>query len=330
MCADKQPHQQQWMFSFSTKQQYTRQEGPDISLLDSALQKQWDHAANAHLGNIIIKPSSSKEVWWTCDQCPDGYLHRWSAPLHSRSNGSGCPQCSGRKVCQHNSLTTKAPEIAAQWDYEANDGTPDSVVAQSNKAVGWLCDACGHKWRVKTSVRVTKLTGCPQCAQIRRRAKHLKHPTFAECQDPEVKAVLAQWDHERNAAENNYPHNITLQSGKPIHWLCTKCPAGQKHSWSAQPCARTGQHKAGCPVCAGKVACRCNSLQALYPDTAAEWDHDKNEGQPSDYSASSKHLIWWSSPQRDSWQQTITSRTSTVHKRTARLQHVQQRQSSAS
>ena len=28
--------------------------GPDISLLDPVLQKQWDHAANKHLGNVLI------------------------------------------------------------------------------------------------------------------------------------------------------------------------------------------------------------------------------------------------------------------------------------
>ena len=327
--ADKQRHQQQWMFSFSTEQQRSKQEGPDISLLEPALQKQWDHAANAHLGNIVIKPFSNKRVWWTCEQCPDGYLHSWSAIVNDRSSGKGCPQCSGRKVCQHNTLGTKAPGIAAQWDYKENDGTPDSVVAYSNQAVAWLCDACGHKWRVRISVRVKAKTGCPQCAQLARGAKRIKHPTFAECQDPDAIALLAQWDHEQNAAENKYPHNITLKSNKQIHWLCTKCPAGQKHCWSAQPHNRTSK-KTGCPCCAGQVACRCNSLQALYPDTAAEWDQHKNEGQPSDYPASSGHLAWWSNPQRGSWQQTITSRTDTAYQKAARLQRAQQRERSAS
>ncbi|KAL3147935.1 hypothetical protein ABBQ32_002639 [Trebouxia sp. C0010 RCD-2024] len=49
---------------------HVRQGGPDISNLDPALQQQWDHAANAHLGNIAMKPYSAKKVHWTCDQCP--------------------------------------------------------------------------------------------------------------------------------------------------------------------------------------------------------------------------------------------------------------------
>ena len=320
------PHH--WRRYFSTGQQSTQQEGPDISLLEPALQKQWDHAANAHLGNMVIKPHSSKQVWWTCDQCPDGHSHSWSAVVGNRSNGNGCPQCCGRKVCKHNSLATKAPEVAAQWDHVNNDGTPNDVVATSARVVGWLCDVCGHKWTASLAARVSNNSGCPQCAKFAR-TKHTRHPTFAECQDPEVRALLAQWDHRRNADENNFPHNTRLRSRKQIWWLCTSCAAEQKHSWSARPCDRTGR-KRGCPFCAGQVACRCNSLQALYPDTAAEWDREKNKGQPSDYPASSHHLAWWSNARRSSWLQSINLRTNAVQQRTARLHRIQQRQSSAS
>ena len=127
----------------STQGQLVQQEVPDISCLEPALQQQWDHAANAHLGPIDIKPHSCKKVWWICDQCPDGHLHRWEATVANKSKGKACPQCCGRKVCKHNSLATKAPSVAAQWDFEANNGTPDSVVAQSGQHVAWLCDACG-------------------------------------------------------------------------------------------------------------------------------------------------------------------------------------------
>ena len=314
------------MSPFSTQQQHTQQEVPDISLLESALQKQWDHDANAHLGNMVIPAHSNKKVRWTCEQCPDGHLHSWSATVDSRTRGNGCPQCSGRKVCKHNSLATKAPGVAAQWDYE-NDGTPDTVVAQSGQVMAWLCDACGHKWSATPNARAGKQKhGCPCCAQIAKSKTQAKHPTFAECQDPEVTALLGEWDHMRNAAKNNFSHNTRLRSAKQIDWLCTKCPAGQEHSWSAMPFNRTDHSKSGCPFCAGKAACKCNSLQALYPAIAAEWDYSKNQGQPSKYPASSHYLAWWSSSQRGSWQQTINSRTNAVHQRSARLQRVQQRQ----
>ena len=100
--------------------QSLQQEGPDISLLSPALHKQWDHAANAQLGNFLIRPWSNKKVAWKCDACPDGHVHQWMAPVRNRTSGRGCPQCSGRKVCKHNCLATKDPAAAAQWDYDAN------------------------------------------------------------------------------------------------------------------------------------------------------------------------------------------------------------------
>ena len=286
-----------------------QQTGPRISRLDPALQQQWDHAANAHLGPMDITPKNGRKVWWTCEQCPDGHLHSWEATVCHRANGRGCPQCSGHKVCKHNSLATKAPKVAAQWDYAANIGTPNDVVAHSNKLVGWLCEVCGHKWKRSPGTRISQLSGCSKCSALNRRTKQTKHPTFAECQDSHSKAVLAEWDHERNAPQANFPHNITLKSNKQIFWHCHKCPAGQEHSWTASPDHRTSRSKPGCPFCAGMAACRCNSLPSLYPDIAAEWDYAKNEGQPSDYSACSHHPAWWVSPRQGSWQQTIYSRT---------------------
>ncbi|KAL3149588.1 hypothetical protein ABBQ32_002360 [Trebouxia sp. C0010 RCD-2024] len=313
----------------SYQSQHAQQGPPNISHLDPALQQQWDHAANAHLGNMIIKPFSAKKFWWTCDQCPDGHLHRWLASVSNRTKGRGCPQCSGRAVCKHNSLVTKAPKVAAQWDYEANISTPDSVVAQSHQKVGWHCDQCGCKWTATPNARVSKLRrGCPQCPKLANLKQRIRHPTFSECQHP----LLAEWDHQRNAAQGHFPENTKLQEdkyNKKIFWLCTNCSAEQEHSWPAQPYSQTKHIQTGCPFCAGQAACRCNSLQSLYPDIAAEWDHSRNEGQPSDFPRGSTYLAWWSSPQPASWQQRIHSRTSQVQPEAARLRRIQQRQQSA-
>ena len=300
-----------------------KQGRPDISRLDQGLQLQWDHEANAHLGNIVMKPHSHLKVQWKCDQCPDGHPHAWHSKVSNRTTGSGCPQCSGHKVCQHSCLATKAPQIAADWDHKANAhlGTPNTMLAQSSKPAHWRCHKCGHQWvtRIQHRAKPGRGTSCPMCAPKRTVAKR---PTFADSQHP----VLAEWDHERNAAHGNFPHNTTEGSNKQIHWLCSKCPAGQEHSWSAPPYRRTGKHQAGCPMCSGQVACRCNSLQACYPDIAADWDYAKNPGQPADYPAGSRQMAWWCTAERGSWQQSINGRTVVVQQIPARARRVQQRQ----
>ena len=154
--------------------------------------------------NIPMKPYSHKKVRWKCDQCPDGHPHSWLARVNNRTRGNGCPQCSGRQVCKHNSLATKAPLVAAQWDFAANDATPDDVVAQSNHMANWHCKLCSCKWKAAIDARVSKKkAGCPHCCENAKTKTKTRQPTFADCNHP----LLAQWDHKH-------------KSNNQIFWLC--------------------------------------------------------------------------------------------------------------
>ena len=294
-------------------QKHVEQGGPDISRLAPYLQQQWDHAVNAHLGNIVITPGSSRKVGWSCNQCPHGYEHKWLARVGNRSNGTGCPQCSGRTVCKHNSLATVAPQAARLWNFAKNNCSPDNVTAYSNRRAHWQCHVCGHNWDAAIMGVVHFNSGCPECnvggvPEADGSKPRTKHPTFEQCQHP----LLSEWDHERNAAEGILPSNTTLRSRKGVHWLCHQCPAGQLHRWVKRPDQRLdkfGNQQRGCPVCAGHVACKCNSLQTHYPAVAAQWDHARNEGSPSDYPTCSGYNAWWRAPARGSWRQTIHFRT---------------------
>ena len=41
--------------------------------------------------SLPIEVGSSHEVWWSCDQCPEGLPHVWEATVDSRTSGTGCP-----------------------------------------------------------------------------------------------------------------------------------------------------------------------------------------------------------------------------------------------
>ena len=235
--------------------------------------------------------------------------------MHSRSSGAGCPQCSNRKLCKHNSLATVAPKVAKLWDVTRNGCAADNVLAHSHKRSHWQCPECGHTWVATPNSRVSNNSGCPKCNQA---TKHKRHPTFAECQH----TLLAQWHHQQNAVEGLFPDKIRLQSNKKVHWLCNKCPLGQQHAWAASPNSRLGKKKPGCPFCAGRAACTCNSLQSLYPSIAAEWDFDSNDKTPDDFTASSNCVVWWHSVARGSWQQSINSRTNNVQLQATRRRYV--------
>ena len=133
---------------------FDEQAGPDISRLAPHLQQEWDHKANAHLGSITNAPQSNRKVWWSSGTCKTGQPHRWQAAVGNRSNGRGCPYNAGKAACPCNSLAHNHPEVAAEWDRDANGGrTPDTVTAGSNVRAAWRCGLCGHRWRAVVSNR---------------------------------------------------------------------------------------------------------------------------------------------------------------------------------
>lgn len=279
---------------------------PDISKLSPELQQQWHVDWNRHLGALKVKPYSHRKVVWQCNKCPAGQPHIWTALVSNRTVGRQCPYCSNRLVCFHNSLATIAPDAAQYWNHIKNDKSPDQVLAGSSSRAEWKCPTCKWEWQAPVESRVHSRAGCPKCSHAQK--VKVSQPTFAEAQP----ACLAEWDHEHNEAEGFYPDFITLGSGKLVHWICSCCPRGQPHRWTAPPYGRVA-HGKGCAVCAGRQACVCNSLESLFPSIAAEFDVDKNGFAPSEITAQANKEVWWRNANRGSWKQTVNGRT--THRR---------------
>jgi len=281
-------------------------------LLSEELQGQWHKTMNRNIGHILIKPYSNRKIWWSCDQCPQGFPHVWEAFLNSRSQGNGCPFCSGQAICQHNTLAQKAPEVALLWDVEKNHPvSPDQVTASSNMKAHWKCSACLHEWQASICDKARDKSGCPQCAKAHAGRKadgtRQKHPTFAAANH----ALLEQWDHDRNKDNGNFPDNTTLQSNKLIWWHCHECPKGKVHSWQAPACSRTRQGKRaiGCPFCVGQKLCECNSLKTVCPDIAADFDTEKNGVSPAEVTSATAAKYSWLSDQPGAKQRSVAQRT---------------------
>ena len=246
--------------------------------------------------------SSHKVTSRQCDKCPAGQPHIWTARVQDRTRGTLCPYCSNKRVCVHNSLATIAPEALRYWDYSKDQKAPEQVVAGSNFKAEWKCPTCNLEWQADVYRRARRNTGCPKCSRANKVMQ--SQPTFLEAQP----ACLAEWDFERNDAEDIYPRNATLGSSKQVHWICSCCPRGQPHRWTAMPNNRIGQgHR--CAVCAGKQVCVCNSLESLCPLVASEFDVDKNGFAPSGITACSGKKVWWRKAKRGSWRQGVNVRT---------------------
>ena len=226
-----------------------------------------------------ITYSSTKKVWW---QCKKG--HVWIASVGNRYRGTGCPECSGRKLSKANNLAVKCPHLIPEWHPEKNGKiSPYDVTARGKIKVWWLCSK-GHEWEATTGNRYVG-TGCPHCDGRRVSSKHnlaVKHPE-----------LIKQWHFEIN--HDLKPEQVTPGSPKRVWWVCAI-----GHEWQAAIQARTrGQN---CPYCAGKRASKENNLAVNCPELIPEWHPDKNEFSPEDITSGSKKLVWWKCKRGHEWQ----------------------------
>ena len=240
-------------------------DSPNVSMLSPELQQQWHVDGNMHLGAVKVKPQSSIRAMWQCNKCPAGHPHVWTTTVLTRTRGTRCPYCSNKRLCLHNSLATVAPDVAQYWNRCKNLEAPEQVLAGSNSRAEWKCPACNYEWKAPIANRVIGSAGCPKCSAAAR-SRQPQRPTFAVAQPAE----LAEWDHESNEAEGFYPEEVTLGSAKKVHWICSCCPRGQPHRWTASPANRTATGQ-GCPLCAGKQSCVCNPLESLFPSNSVDF-----------------------------------------------------------
>ena len=123
--------------------QYCIEHGRDTLL------QEWDAARNGGLTPSDVSFGSHQKVWW---QCSKG--HSWQAKVYSRSAGSGCPYCTGRKEVPENSLAVQVPSLEAEWDTEKNAPLKFAdLTIGSHKKVWWRCPA-GHSYDSVVKSRV--------------------------------------------------------------------------------------------------------------------------------------------------------------------------------
>ena len=89
-------------------------------------------------------------VWWMCNKG-----HEWKAQINNRSNGRGCPYCSGVKATKENCLATKGPWLAREWHPTKNASwSPKDVAPYSQRQVWWKCKQ-GHEARESVCSRAS-------------------------------------------------------------------------------------------------------------------------------------------------------------------------------
>ncbi|MBE7082849.1 MAG: hypothetical protein E7378_04180 [Clostridiales bacterium] len=130
----------------------------DLATINPKLASEWNYEKNVKLKPEDFSANSAKKIWWKCLKG-----HEWQARIDSRSNGFGCPYCSGRYAIKgENDLATINPKLASEWNYDKNGNIkPEDITANSGKKVWWKCSK-GHEWEAKIVNRNIG-NGCPIC-----------------------------------------------------------------------------------------------------------------------------------------------------------------------
>jgi hypothetical protein len=252
---------------------------------------EWNLDRNAPLVPSMFHPFSSRKIWWLC---PLG--HSWKATILSRTNaGTGCPECSNRKVGAGNNLAARRPEIAAEWHPDRNgDLTPSDVLPGSDHKVWWLCPV-GHAYAMRVHKRTgPRQGGCPFCS-----GRVLTPERSLAAASPKA---ATQWHPTLNG--DLTPADVGAGSHRKAHWLCP-----QGHAFEMPVYKRVGSRVDGCPFCSGRRLTLERSLATRRPDLALQWAPDLNEGlTPADVSAGTQRKVWWRCARRHEWQATVASR----------------------
>lgn len=248
---------------------------------------QWHPTKNAGLTPDKVTPKSAIKIWW---KCSGG--HEWKATIATRSNGSKCPYCSGKKSTGAKDLLTVHPDIAKQWHPTKNgDLTPDKVSYGSKKKIWWVCKK-GHEWITHVTSR-SNGNGCPYCSGRKASEAHNLQRSQPD--------IAKEWHPTKNG--DLTPDKVTPVSGKKVWWKCKK-----GHEWITDVANRSYGY--GCPYCSGRRASKEYNLQRLHPDVAKEWHPTKNgDLTPDKVTPGSGKKVWWVCDNGHEWMAVIKNRS---------------------
>lgn len=109
--------------------------------------------------------------------------------------------------------------------------------------------------------------------------------SISNCLATKNPQLASEWHPTKNG--DLTPYDITLNSRKEVWWQCSKNP---KHEWHVAIYARNNN---GCPYCSGFYASEDYNLLVCNPELCEEWNYDKNDKFPSEYTPNSNKFAWW-------------------------------------
>ncbi len=261
------------------------------------LVKQWVDEANKDATPDTVGAASQYLATWqcgcSCKHCSAPHPS-WQAYVHARTAGSGCPYCSGHKVCVCQSVAALYPDLVKELDPASTPELDPKLwpLAATNMHPG--CAPCMAHGLPELATG----SGAPgaQAAHFPQIVVSKPGRGFLKDECPEIFAQL----HPTLNGNLKALAEITCGSDAKLWWLCKEDknrPQGCQHEHAWQTVARhrcRARKPSGCPFCAGMQVCQCNSISKLKPELLQFWDYSRNVNiKPDNLGLSSARKVWW-------------------------------------
>ena len=220
--------------------------------------------------------SSNFKYFLKCFECN----HEFERGLNEITNGSFCPYCANKKLCDNNDCqlcyqkSFASHEINKNWS-EKNELSARQVFKSSNLKYFLKCFECNHEFEKSLHDISNKNQFCPYCA-------NQKLCDNNDCESCYEKS-FASHERSKNWSEKNElsARQVFKKSDSKKHLLkCEKCT----HEFKAILYCVTVLN-CFCPYCAHRKLCDNNECKSCYEKSFANHEKSKNWSEKNKLSA---------------------------------------------
>lgn len=153
----------------------------------------------------------------------------------------------------------------------------NQIYEGNNKKLEWQClkEECGDVFKANWN-DIYYGNGCGVCVG--------KQVGLSNCLATKNPELASEWHPTKNG--DLTPYDITEKSHEFVWWKCQKLG----HEWNARV---TDRNNRGCPYCSGRLPSKENNLLVINPALSEEWNYEKNDKLPEEYTPNSHDYAWW-------------------------------------
>lgn len=166
----------------------------------------------------------------------------------------------------------------------------------NNKKLQWRCLAEGCMEIFESSWgSVDRGSGCSYCSG--------QKTCLSNCLATINPKLASEWHPTKNG--DLTPYDVRPGSGLSAWW---KCSEDVDHEWETIISSR-GFNNNNCPYCSGFYPSRKNNLLIHNPILCEEWNYEKNDKPPEEYTPVSGKDVWWKCKEcNHEWTASISNR----------------------